>query len=513
MRQSQTLPPPELEPPVPSRRGGLWIPMVIGSAMLMQTMNGMMLITALPALADAFTVDPLRLNLAITLYLLASAVFLPISGWAADRWGARRVFLAAIALFAASSALCGMAQNMAQLICSRFLQGIAAALMMPAGRIVLLRTTPRTRIVDALAMMMIPAVIGSMTGPAVGGFIVTYWQWRWIFFINLPFAALVLLLTWHLVPRVKAYEVHGFDWIGLCLTGIGLGSLILGFELVALESVSAVLCAAAIATSLIALWIYGRYARGKPGAILDLTLFRIRTFRSATLGVSVARLAAMSMPFLLAIWLQVGWGRSAWEAGILTSLTAAGALVIRPLAARVLRRFGFRRVLVTTCILAAGFTVLFGFYRPGVPYAVIIAVLVTSGIVRSLQLTAFATLALADIEERDLARASTWSSLAMQSVQSISIGAAAMLLGLLVRVHGATGPTVETIAPAFWILGGISLLAVLFPARLPRDAGASLHGPRGDDVAIPVTSPSRSGGSTATDSALSRSGNFKVEGQ
>ena len=466
---------PEVTPPLPPRSRQLLVPMVIGSAMLLQTMNGMMLTNALPRIGEALAVDPLRLNLAITLYLLPSAAFLPLSGWATDKWGAKRVFLAAVVLFAASAFACGLAQNMSHLLAARFVQGIAAAMMMPAGRIVLLRTTPKTQIVNALAMMMIPAMVGPLMGPVVGGFIVTYWHWHWIFFVNLPFAAIGVFLIWRFVPPVQVYPVQALDWVGLFLTATGLALLIIGFELIALRTASVWVTTAVIIGGSGVFWIYARYARRRSNAIVDVSLFRIHTFRSAILGVSVMRLALMSTPFLMAIFLQVGWGLSPLEAGVFTFMTAIGSLTTRPIAARVLRRFSFRTVLLVTSVIGAGFTVLFGFYHPGIPYPAIIAVLVTSGVVRSLQLTAFTTLAFADVDEDKISHASTVSSLAMQFVQSISVGASAMLLSVLVRVFGQAEPTPASIAPAFWIMGGISLLAVLFAGKLPRNAGASLH--------------------------------------
>lgn len=451
------------------------VPLVIGSAMLLQTMNSMMLISALPTIGQAFAVDPLRLNLAITLYLLPAAAFLPVSGWAADRWGAKRVFLAAVILFAVSAFACGLATNMSQLLVARFVQGIAAAMMMPAGRIVLLRTTPKSQIVDALSMMVVPALIGPMIGPLVGGFIVTYWDWHWIFFSNLPFAVLGVFLIRRYVPSVRTYETPAFDWPGLCLTGGGLALLIIGFELVSLRTSPLLLATCAISGGLGMFWAYAVYARRHANAILDVSLFRTPTFRLAIIGVSISRLAILSTPFLMAIFLQIGWGLSPLQAGLFTFLTAIGSLALRPLAAPILRRCGYRAVLLATSVGAAGLMASFGFYDPEFPYFAVIPILIATGLVRSMQLLAFTTLAFADMDEKQISHASTISSLAMQFIQAISVGVSAMLLSVLVRAFGTAQLTAQTIAPAFWILGGLSLLALLCAWPLASDAGASLH--------------------------------------
>ncbi|MFM8374972.1 MAG: MFS transporter, partial [Phenylobacterium sp.] len=261
--------------PAEAPRTGWLAPAIIGSALLMQTLNATVLTNALPTMARALEVDPLRLNLAITMYMLASAVFLPISGWAADRFGARRVFLAAIALYAVASAACGLAVSLSTLVAARIAQGAAGALMGPVGRLVLLRTTPKSQLVGAMSVLTMPALLGPVIGPVLGGAIVTFADWRWIFFINLPIAAVGLFLVMRHVPEVAEQDVAPIDWPGVALTGLGLAALIFGFENLGRDALPPLLVAGLFATGLGLLWAYARYARGNPHAVLDTSLFRV----------------------------------------------------------------------------------------------------------------------------------------------------------------------------------------------------------------------------------------------
>ncbi|MCA3709329.1 MAG: MFS transporter, partial [Phenylobacterium sp.] len=327
------------------------VPAIIGAALMMQTLNATVLTNALPAMATALEVDPLRLNLAITMYMLAAAVFLPVSGWAADRFGARRVFVAAIILYALASAACGLAGSLPALVAARIAQGAAGAMMGPVGRLVLLRTTPKSQLVGALSILTMPALLGPVIGPVLGGAIVTFADWRWIFFINLPIAAVGLVLVLRHVPRVDGQEVAPIDWPGVALTGLGLAALIFGFENLGRDVLPPLLVAGLFALGLGLLWAYARHARGNPHAILDTSLFRVGTFRASVVGGGFMRMAMGANPFLLALLFQVALGMNALQAGLLTFVSAAGALVMKTAAPPILRRFGFRRVLVVNTFI------------------------------------------------------------------------------------------------------------------------------------------------------------------
>ena len=466
---------PETPPTVPEPAD--WrVPAIIGGALLMQTLNATVLTNALPTMAVSLGVEPLRLNLAITLYMLAAAVFLPVSGWAADRFGARRVFVASILLYALASAACGLAGSLPALVAARIAQGAAGALMGPVGRLVLLRTTPKSQLVGALSILTMPALLGPVIGPVLGGAIVTFADWRWIFFINLPIAAVGLVLVLRHVPRVAGEDVAPIDWPGVALTGLGLAALIFGFETLGRDVLPPLLVAGLFAAGGGLLWAYARYARGNPHAILDTSLFRVGTFRASVVGGGFMRMAVGANPFLLALLFQVALGMNALQAGLLTFVSAAGALVMKTAAPPILRRFGFRRVLVVNTFIVGVSFMACAAFGPATPHLLIVGVLLVGGFFRSLQFTSLNGMAYADIEADRMSRASTMSSMAQQLVQSIGIGLAATLLTVSMQAQGQTTLTAAVIAPIFLVIGAVTFVSLAFYLRLPRDAGDEMNG-------------------------------------
>ncbi len=434
-------------PPAPVGRGWI-VPAIIGSALLMQTLNATVITNALPTMALAFGVEPLRLNVAITMYLLASAVFLPISGWVADKFGAKRILMAAMVLYAVSSALCGLAQDLPQLIGARVLQGAAGAMMGPVGRLVLLRTTPKSELVGALSVLTMPALLGPVFGPLLGGAIVTFADWRWIFFMNLPIAIAGLLLVRAYVPNVKEQAVSPIDWTGILLTGLGLAALIFGFETLGRTIVPPGAVAGLFIGGFLSLGLYWGHARGNPHAIIDLSIFRIPTFQASVVGGGFMRVAMGANPFLLAMLLQVGFGLSAFAAGAMTFISAVGALLMKTTAPPILRRFGFRSVLLANAAIVALSFAAYALFRPGTPHWLIMIVLAVGGFFRSLQFTSLNGMAFADIDQDRMSRASTTSSMVQQLVQSIGIGLSAAVLHLLMRLKGQPALTWDTVSPA-----------------------------------------------------------------
>ncbi|MCR5879332.1 MFS transporter [Phenylobacterium sp. J367] len=303
---------------------GWIVPAIIGSGLMMQTLNATVIVNALPSMARAMDEPPLRLNLAITMYLLAAAVFLPVSGWVADKFGAKRIFMLAMVLYALSSAACGFAQTLPQLIAARILQGAAGAMVAPVGRLVLLRTTPKSELVGAMSVLTMPALLGPVLGPLIGGAIVTFADWRWIFFMNLPVAVAGIALVRAFVPNVKAQDVHPIDVTGILLTGVGLAALIFGFENLGRSFLPAGLVIGLFVLGAVSLGLYGLHAKRNPHAIIDLSIFRLPTFQAATVGGAFMRIAMGANPFLLAMLLQVGFGLSAFAAGTMTFISAVG---------------------------------------------------------------------------------------------------------------------------------------------------------------------------------------------
>jgi EmrB/QacA subfamily drug resistance transporter len=474
-----------LEPPVQAamaaqpQPGALtrgWIvPAIIGSALLMQTLNATVIVNALPTMATAFGVEPLRLNLAITMYLLASAVFMPVSGWAADKFGAKRIFMAAMVLYALGSALCGFAQDLPQLIAARVVQGAAGAMMAPVGRLVLLRTTPKTELVGAMAVLTMPALLGPVFGPLLGGAIVTFADWRWIFFMNLPIAIAGVLLVRAYVPNVKEQQVSPIDFKGILLTGLGLAAVIFGFESLGRSVVPSGVVAGLFIGGFLSLGLYWRHARENPHAIIDLSIFRVPTFQASVIGGGFMRVAMGANPFLLAMLLQVGFGLSAFAAGTMTFISAVGALAMKTTAPPILRRFGFRTVLLFNAVIVAASFAAYALFKPSTPHWLIMIVLAVGGFFRSLQFTSLNGMAFADIGQARMSRASTTSSMVQQLVQSIGIGLAAAMLQVLMTLKGQPTLTWDTVSPAFIILGAVTLVSTAWFVRLPKDAGDEMN--------------------------------------
>jgi EmrB/QacA subfamily drug resistance transporter len=455
---------------------GWIVPAIIGSALLMQTLNATSINNALPAMAKALHVEPLRLNVAITMYLLASAIFLPISGWMADRFGARRIFMLAMVLYAVSSAACGFAHSLPQLIAARLFQGMAGAMMGPVGRLVLLRTTPKAELVGAMSVVTMPALLGPVVGPVLGGAIVTFVSWRWIFFLNLPIAVAGLFLVRAFVPDVKEQDTMPIDWLGMVLTGLGLASLIFGFENLGRDVMPPLAVAGLFAAGLLFVVLYGMHAKITPHAAVDLSIFRIPTFQASVLGGAFFRLVPGATPFLLAMLLQVGFGMTAFAAGLMTFISAVGALVMKTTAPPILRRFGFRTVLIVNGLICAATYMVYAFFRPGTPHWLIMAALAIGGFFRSLQFTSLNGMAYADIEQAQMSRGTTTASMAQQFMQSVSIGLAATLLHFLMVSRGETHLTAGSVAPAFAIFGAGTLVSLYWFVRLPKDAGDEMNG-------------------------------------
>ena len=454
---------------------GWVVPAIIGSALLMQTLNATSINNALPAMARAFHVEPLRLNLAITMYLLASAVFLPISGWMADRFGAKRILMIAMVLYASASAACGFAHNLPMLVAFRLAQGCAGAMMGPVGRLVLLRTTPKNELVGAMSVVTMPALMGPVVGPVLGGAIITFADWPWIFFLNLPIAIIGVALVYAFVPNVKEQEVSPIDWPGIFLTGFGLAGLILGFENLGRNVLPPLAVAGLFGGGFASLAVYWAHARRNPHAIIDLSIFRIPTFRASVLGGAFFRLVPGATPFLLAMLLQVGFGMSAFAAGLMTFISAVGALVMKTTAPPILRRFGFRTVLIANGLICAATYMVYAFFRIDTPHWFIMATLAVGGFFRSLQFTSLNGMAYADLEQAQMSRGTTTASMAQQFMQSVSVGVAASLLHFLMVRRGETHLTGATVAPAFAIIGAVTLVSLYWFVRLPANAGDEMN--------------------------------------
>jgi EmrB/QacA subfamily drug resistance transporter len=452
------------------------VPVIIGAALFMQTLDATVVANALPTMAAALGESPLHLNLTISAYLLSTAVFLPASSWLADRFGARSVFLAAIAGFALASTLCGLATNLPQLIAARVLQGMAGAMMLPVGRLVLLKTVPKSQLVGAMAVLTMPALLGPIIGPVLGGAIVTYGSWRWIFFINVPMGLLGLALVAKYIPDIREPSVPPLDTRGFLLTAIGLGCLVFALENVGRGTLPAAWIVLLALAGLLALTLYVAHARRVAYPAVDLTLFHIPTFSAALVGGAFARLVLGASPFLLALLLQVGFGLNALEAGLMTFASAAGALLMKTTAPPILRLFGFRPVLLVNTLITSLLLMSYSLFTASTPAAIVVLVLFTGGFFRSLQFTSLQALAFADVPMERMSRATSLSSMGQQLAQALGVALSAITLHVTLRASGSDQLTSDGIGWAFLVVGVVSLLSLVFFLRLPREAAAELSG-------------------------------------
>lgn len=443
----------------------------------MENIDATVITTSLPALARDFGQSVIALKVGLTAYIVSLGIFIPASGWLADRFGSRRIFTLAIAVFSAGSLLCAASDSLAMFIGARFVQGVGGALMVPVGRIVIFRTIPKSEFVQAVSYLTIPSLLGPVIGPPLGGFITTFFHWRWIFVINLPIACLGLFLIRRHMPDIRDVKPKRLDVFGLVLTALGVTLLMLGTSLFDTPFVSASWAWGMTALGLVILLAYIFYALHTPWPLLELRFLKIPTYRASVLGGSFFRVALGCVPFLLPLALQVGIGLNPFESGLVTCCAAFGSLVMKSLARRLLRRFGFRSVLVYNAVIVAVMITVFGMFTPATPMWVMALVVLVGGFFPSLQFTSINSIAYADLDSGDVARATSLAS----TVQQISLGMGITIAGVVLQtVAGAAGHTTLSYTdfqPTFAIMALFSLCSIVFSSRLGRDAGSALSGP------------------------------------
>ncbi|RVU04089.1 MFS transporter [Novosphingobium umbonatum] len=463
-------------PPLPSETSGYrLICLIIASALFMETLDATVLATALPTLARDFGVRPPAVSVAVTAYLLALAVFIPVSGYMADRYGARKVFASAIGLFVAGSLACALAPALDWMALARFAQGIGGAMMLPVGRLVMLRVVPKKDLVNAASWMMMPGLLGTILGPPLGGFIVALAHWRMIFWINVPTGIIALWFVLRHIPDVRSDDVPRFDWLGFMLAGGALAGLMVGAELAG--PVHALRAAVTPLAAGMALgMIYFIHARNHPAPLLDFTLLRVQTFRLSWIAGSLTRLIQGAQPFLLSLMLQYGFGYSAAKTGTITLATALGSVAMKGLAGRVLRRLGYRRGLIVMGLLGTLTYGACGFFTPAWPHWAILLVLVAAGFFLSFSFTAYNTIAYEGIAHDDMSKATSFYTTFQQVTLSLGVCFAATSLQLSMLWRGVERPDLPDFALAFWIVAGVSFLAIFPNWRFAHDAGAEMTG-------------------------------------
>jgi len=457
------------------------VPLIVACALFMENLDGTVITTAIPSMAVSFGTSPIRLSIGITAYMLSLAVFVPVSGWVADRFGARNVFQSAICIFTLGSILCGLCNGVIEFAAARVVQGIGGAMMVPVGRLIMIRSVEKSELVRAMAYLTVPALIGPVLGPPVGGFITTYVSWRWIFFLNVPIGILGLVLVALLIENYRAAETWPLDWAGFLLTGTSLTCLMYDLDLIGHAGAGSkfvwILLGIAIATGAAAI----RHARRHPHPLIDLSLLAIPTYGLTIGGGSIFRMCAGALPFLLPVMLQVAFGMTAFASGLLTFASALGSFTMKMSTRPILRHFGFRAVLIVNGAISAVSLLVCSLFTASTPTILIFVPLLIGGFFRSLQYTSLNTLTFADISPPKLSAATSISSMMQQLSNGMGIAIGAVLLHGLLAWRGAAVDELSAadLRYAFAIVSVLSLASILFFRRLALDAGAEVSGHRG----------------------------------
>jgi EmrB/QacA subfamily drug resistance transporter len=452
--------------------------LIVASAMFMEQLDGTIVATALPAMARSFAVPPAFMSIAMTAYLISLAVFIPASGQLADRLGARRVFAAAILVFTFASLACALAPTLPMFIAARVVQGVGGAMMVPVGRLILLRTVDKSERIAAMAWLLVPAMVGPVVGPPLGGLIVTLADWQWIFYINLPIGVLGLALVARYIPETARHAAHRFDLRGLVLSGIALCAVTGAFEIAARNPHNWPPALAALLLGAAAGALYIGHARRHPDPVLDLRLLRHPSFLAAITAGTLFRIGFGALPFLLPLMLQLGFHLSALQSGLITFASAASSMAMKAVTVKILRRFGFRSTLIWNGLACTVFLAICAAFRPAWPLVSLYAVLFIGGAFRSLQFNAYGSIAYADISQARMSAATSLYSTVHQLSLSFGVAIAAAILALaLAAAHHPANP-LPAYSIAFLCISAISLPAVLICTRLPATAGDELTMPR-----------------------------------
>jgi EmrB/QacA subfamily drug resistance transporter len=451
-------------------RGARWLALLVAGAYFMEFLDATVIAPAAPHIAADLGVEAVTVNVTITAYVLTIAVLIPISGWLTERFGARRVFAVAIAVFTLASAGCAVAVNLPMLVGTRVLQGVGGAMMVPVGRLVVIRTTEKTDLVRAIAYLTWPALVAPLVAPAVGGFLSEYASWRWIFLINVPLGAIALALSFRLVPDVRSDDPGPLDGRGFLLAALGIAALVFGLEEVAARRPHWALGIGALVVAAAALIATVRHLRRAARPLVDLRILRVRTYRVTALGGSVFRAVITAIPFLLPLFFQLGFGWSAAHAGLVVIALFAGNVGIKPATTPLMRRFGIRTVMLTSVLASSACLVGIAFLRESTTFVLLLGLLVLSGIFRSIGFTTYNSVAFADVPKERMTSANTL----MSTVQELGGGLGVAVGALLVRL--GAGLDADGYRFAFLCLAVLLAVPAIDAFRLPREAGNVVAG-------------------------------------
>ena len=451
------------------------VPLIVATALFMANLDATVLSTSLPAIARDLGLNPIHLKLALTTYLLALAVFIPASGWAADRFGPKNVFRVAMAVFAVGSIFCGLASGLGSLVAARVLQGLGGAMMMPVGRLIVWRSVPKSEIIAAAAWLTVPALLGPVLGPLLGGFISTYFNWRWIFWINVPVAVVGIWLITRYIPNIRADAPEPFDLKGFLLIGPGLSMFLTGATLLGLGLVSSDVVVGLLAGGTALTGAYVWHARLEARPLIDLRLLAIPTFFAGVIGGFLFRTGIGAAPFLLPLLFQEAYGLTPFQSGMLVFVTGIGAMFMKTQAAAILRRWGYRNVLIANAAIAAIFSAMPAGFSAATPALLISSIFFVGGLARSMQFTALNTISFADVPEEKLSRATSFASVVQELSGAVGVSIAALGLELMMRIEGTAIMTPSIFPAVFLTIAAISAASAGVCAwKLDRNAGAQL---------------------------------------
>ncbi|PYE29049.1 EmrB/QacA subfamily drug resistance transporter [Rhizobium sp. PP-WC-2G-219] len=451
------------------------VPLILAVALFMEQMDSTVIATSLPAIARDLGVGPITLKLALTSYMVSLAIFIPLSGWMADRFGAKRIFRSAILVFIVGSILCAISGDLVSFVGARFLQGMGGAMMTPVARLVLVRSTQRSELVSAMALLSIPALTGPLAGPPLGGFITTYFSWHWIFIINVPVGILGYILSGIYLPEVVSDRPPPIDVTGFFLSAIAASGTMFGLSVMSLPALPPSVGAIAAGIGILCGFLYVRHARHHPAPLLDLNLFKDSAFRAAAIGGTLFRISIGAIPFLMPLMLQVGFGLSPFQSGMITFVGAIGALTTKFFAKRVLVFAGFRTTLIIAALIGTVLTFVNGLFTPATPYIVMCLVLLIAGFARSFFFTSINALSFADIPDAMASKATAMSAVLQQ--MSLALGVA--VAGAILEVENRwTGTQLELgdFQLAFMLISAITLTSVIPFIGMAKTAGAEVSG-------------------------------------
>ncbi|WP_260704709.1 MFS transporter [Edaphobacter flagellatus] len=468
-------------------RSTLYVTSLVAGAFFMENLDGTIIATALPQMALSFHVGAVNLNIGMTAYLLTLAVFIPISGWVADRFGSRSVFSAAILTFTLASLFCGLSHTLTQFTLMRILQGIGGAMMVPVGRLIVLRNTPKDQLAQAIAYISWPGLTALVLGPAIGGFITTYWSWHWIFFLNLPLGIAALILTQLWIENVRTEEIHSFDWITFALGGAASSGAVYAMEKLGGEGVHWQNPVSILVLSLLSGAAAIVCARRRPAtSFIDLESMKLKSYSLSIYGASLFRISVSVLPFLLPLMFQISFGLSAFRSGLYLLALFAGDLSMKSIVIQLLRRYGFRKLLIVNGLITTASMALCAALSPSTPPALIVAILFSHGACRSLEFTCMTTLAYSEISPSRMSRANGFLSAIMQLSMGMGVAVGAITLRMVAHAHGhsAAAPQLRDFRIAILVIALLSLGPVFDALGLSHDAGATTSGHRQPEMEV-----------------------------